>query len=453
MKRLIFLILFCVVAVPNISSANVRVNEIAWMGTAAGPNEEWIELYNDGSESVDLTGWILTDGVSLSIPLTGSITPGSFAVLERTDDTTVTGTAFLIYTGALGNDGRTLTLTRNDTSVEDQVVGGPNWESIGGNNVTKETAQRTSDGWVTGVGTPGMLNISQHVDTEEMDNTETEETTTATITTSTTHGGSASSRKSTERNAKTIESDPVLELTLTAPRTVYVNQEVEFDVVPSGIGKTLMQSLTYTWNFGDTYTETSKNTVHSFAYPGEYVVVVRATFAKQSALLRHEIIVLPVSLELLHTEAGDIRIKNLSSREIDIGKYTLKGGTTFSFPEFTFIKPQGSLIVNKNRISPVRMSVNLSDALGTEVATTHAPIAPLTSLVLRTAPSVTMVHEVTIEKNDDRSVPDTQAEIAHTPQVQESSSTIIQIGNANTAHAEEGMFRRVFNKIWHIFSS
>lgn len=45
---------------PSVAAADVRINEIAWMGTdAGGANCEWIELYNSDSEVVDLSGWTI----------------------------------------------------------------------------------------------------------------------------------------------------------------------------------------------------------------------------------------------------------------------------------------------------------------------------------------------------------------------------------------------------------
>ena len=38
----------------------VFISEVAWMGTTASPNDEWIELYNNGPVDVDLSNWTLT---------------------------------------------------------------------------------------------------------------------------------------------------------------------------------------------------------------------------------------------------------------------------------------------------------------------------------------------------------------------------------------------------------
>ena len=67
-------------------SLSVVVSEIAWMGTTASYNHEWIELYNNTAAPVDLAGWTLraADG-SPSIPLAGTIPPAGHLLLERSD--------------------------------------------------------------------------------------------------------------------------------------------------------------------------------------------------------------------------------------------------------------------------------------------------------------------------------------------------------------------------------
>jgi hypothetical protein len=93
------------------SPAWVIISEVAWAGTQASANDEWIELWNPGVVDVDLAGWVLTDGGDITIVLAGTIGAGGFFLLERTDDTTVADiTADRIYTGALVNSGETVSL-------------------------------------------------------------------------------------------------------------------------------------------------------------------------------------------------------------------------------------------------------------------------------------------------------------------------------------------------------
>ena len=40
----------------------VLINEVAWMGTAVSANDEWLELYNQTEQEIDLAGWKLESG-------------------------------------------------------------------------------------------------------------------------------------------------------------------------------------------------------------------------------------------------------------------------------------------------------------------------------------------------------------------------------------------------------
>jgi len=118
---------------------DVVISEVGWMGTAASANDEWIEIFNTTGSAIDLAGWHLnaTDGAP-SIALSGTIAAGSYFLLERTDDTTVSDVAAdLIYTGTLGNTGEILQLLDAASSVVDEV---DSWHA--GNNDTKASMER-----------------------------------------------------------------------------------------------------------------------------------------------------------------------------------------------------------------------------------------------------------------------------------------------------------------------
>ncbi len=111
------------------AAQTVVINEIAWMGTQANYNDEWIELYNLTGDSIDLTNWKLRaiDGTP-QIVLQGRILPHGYFVLERSDDQTISDyPADQIYTGTLGNDGEHLILEDPFGSVMDQVNCSSGW--------------------------------------------------------------------------------------------------------------------------------------------------------------------------------------------------------------------------------------------------------------------------------------------------------------------------------------
>ena len=114
--------------------SGIILNEIAWGGTAASSSDEWLELYNPLTQTVVLTGWVITSTNGLSINLNGSIPPGGYFLLERTDDNTVSDvTADLIYTGSLSNGGDTLFLSNGIQVVDTVNLTGGDWPGGSGN--------------------------------------------------------------------------------------------------------------------------------------------------------------------------------------------------------------------------------------------------------------------------------------------------------------------------------
>jgi len=139
--------------------SDLVINEIAWMGTAASANDEWIELYNNSDSPINLEGWTLIaeDGAPKDIQLTGSILAKSFYLAERTDDNSVPNIAAdLIYTGALGNNGENLKLYDNFGNLIDEINCKDGW--LAGDNKTKQTMERAgASAWQTSAqsgGTP-----------------------------------------------------------------------------------------------------------------------------------------------------------------------------------------------------------------------------------------------------------------------------------------------------------
>ncbi len=86
----------------------IVINEIAWGGTAANQNHEWVELYSSADEPLDLTGWTLrwrrkqpvtmVERYVKVVELAGTIDPDGFYLLERRTDEVVSDIeADLIY--------------------------------------------------------------------------------------------------------------------------------------------------------------------------------------------------------------------------------------------------------------------------------------------------------------------------------------------------------------------
>lgn len=293
------------------------------MGTTVSANAEWIELFNNETTAIDLTGWNLVAGNGTpSISLAGSIPAGGYFLLERTSDASVPSvSANQIYTGALTNSGTTLTLTNVSSSVINQVDGGANWVNIGGDNASKETAQRTNTGWQTAAATPGAINAGV---TNSSGGTES-----ATTTQSVSGGGSP---------AEYIPV-PTLRIFDGGTRTVSSDADTAFTaVVYDGKGNRRNDALVI-WSFGDGVRKTGSSVFHAYHEQGEYAVVVHATTADGGDALSEVIVtVKDASILVSSVSARGIALTNDSGRTINLSLWRLSAdGKEFKIPEDTQI--------------------------------------------------------------------------------------------------------------------
>jgi hypothetical protein len=113
---------------------SVVINEVAWAGTVASPYNEWIELYNNTPNDIELAGWKLTSSNNgPTILLTGIIPANGYYLLEGGDDSTVSNIgADLIFTDNqsinLSNNGVTLRLYSPSGEIVDTAnIDGGAW--------------------------------------------------------------------------------------------------------------------------------------------------------------------------------------------------------------------------------------------------------------------------------------------------------------------------------------
>jgi len=342
--RIKYLVLFLLL-IPVTSFAGVRINEVAWMGTTNSANDEWIELYNDDSSTVDMSGWALSasDGAP-TINLSGSISGSSYFLLERTDDSSVsTVSADQIYSGVLGNDGEALTLKNSTGSIQDRVIHSSGWE--GGDNTTKDTMQRDGSGWTTAKATPRSQNNLNTVEINE-DNQ---------------NSGNGGHNTETE-SSRSIhnEKKDVID---------YFKLNVRVDpVIVSGVPAEFVVSLyknnvrkidgIHSWSFGDgTLVEhiehSRKNDMefnHTYQNPGTYVAIFeyRTSLLKKEPDISHRIDIEVTDHQVVISSIDpydSITLSNLTKEEIDIGRWWLRTGSEeYQFPVNTILLPKSNIM-------------------------------------------------------------------------------------------------------------
>lgn len=332
--------LFLPILVQAVGSA--RINEIAWMGTAASASNEWIELLNSGSATVDLTGWILRIEGKKDIGLSGSVQPGSFYLIERTDDNTVPDvTADLVssFGSGLSNSGAVLILLNQSGSEIDRVDGSDNWKIGGGdtkgNNTTKETAQLSSSSWVTASPTPRAKNSGV---TDEVSTPASPENIS-----SPTSGDVIQARNNTTQSSNTPSwpTEPQVLANAGKDKVAVVGAAVSFSGQAYGLKKEPLADARFIWNFGDGMVGEGQNVTHTYRHPGDYVVIMDVSSGYFSGEDRLLVRAEPSPLSISAITDGKnffMELYNSSNSDIDISGWLLAlSDKTFTVPPRTFV--------------------------------------------------------------------------------------------------------------------
>ena len=131
----------------------VVINEIAWMGTKASANDEWVELKNVSTSTISMGGWELvnqSEKIKVIFKSGAKIGADGFYLLERGSADFLTGIkADTFFTGSLKNNGDSFRLFDKDCGLIDEVMASSGWPA--GDNVTKRTMERNDKtlGWYT----------------------------------------------------------------------------------------------------------------------------------------------------------------------------------------------------------------------------------------------------------------------------------------------------------------
>lgn len=334
---LIIISFFLFFLAPHITRAAVIINEIAWMGTENSTSDEWIELYSD--QQTDLSGWVLEaiDGTP-NINLEGSIPANGYFLLERTNDQTVPDIpADQIYAGALGNGGENLKLKHSNGNIIDEISCSEEW--FAGDNSTKQTMEKISNGWQTSLnpgGTPRAQNSSGEEPEEKPEEPE-------------------------EPTDEPEDQPPIADAGNDI--AAFTDEEITFDgsksYDPDG------NELIYSWSLGEGILKEGAIVVHKYSYPGTHLVTLTVhdgKYSKEDAITvkiySKKITINEFLPNPIGKDAGDeensgewIEIYNNSDQVIDISGWQLDdedgGSKPFTFPKNTLIAPRGFLVFSR----------------------------------------------------------------------------------------------------------
>ncbi len=326
-KKYFFLIVGLFIA-PVCARAAVVINEVAWMGTTESQYGEWVELYNDGSSDVSVSGWKLYEagGGTVIFTLTKSIPAGGYLVIERTTASApdplpgVNGESGSFGGSGLSNTGEYLVLKNDTGSIIDSLDASSGWPA--GDATTKETMQKSGNSWVTATGTPNGHNSGA----------------------SQTAPSSASTTKTNTDEEEVEIPDPVLYATIAGPTTLAANIVGAFIPKVGFTDGTLLAVGKFFWNFGDGETltqETSDPVHHTYTRAGKYMVVLEYSESRSREVpdITAKFIVTVPTIPIVFSVTNSlISLKNIGSSEVDISNFILQSQkNTFTIPHGTIL--------------------------------------------------------------------------------------------------------------------
>jgi Lamin Tail Domain/CotH kinase protein len=104
----------------------VVINEIMFNPISGSSDDEYVELYNRGSQPVNLTEWEFVTGISYLFPTNASIAPGGYVVVARNPTNLFaiytnlnSNNTYGPYSGTLANGGERISLAAADYDVVD----------------------------------------------------------------------------------------------------------------------------------------------------------------------------------------------------------------------------------------------------------------------------------------------------------------------------------------------
>ncbi len=329
--------------IPTLVQAEIRITEIAWMGTTESSFGEWFELYNNGAEAVDVSGWKLykDNGAKIVFTLTKTIPAGGYLLVERTTPSmldpvpSVSDEAGPFSNSGFANDGEVLVLKDMVGTTVQTLDYGSGWPA--GDAATRQTMQWSGTAWVTGAPTPKNPSTESH--TSDTGEVESEESV-----------ASNSSKPASSGGASSVVFKKIPDhIEFLFPRTIYRNVPYEYDSV--AFFRDMPQYNGYfVWNMGDggTFTSTKNDgVVYTYLYPGTYTVSFSYYNREGDSvpLLQSykTVSVTEPGLILSQHDSRSITIKNTASIPIDLSKWGIElNGIRSVLPPHTVIAPQAS---------------------------------------------------------------------------------------------------------------
>lgn len=333
----IFLLLF-----PFPLLASVRISEVMYDLEGTDTGREWIEIENIGSASVDLSNYrLLEAGVNHTLTLiegSAVLAPGGVAVIA--DDTAKFKADWPAFGGtlfdsafSLSNTGETLSIKDGSLAIEDTAT----YSSDLGGAGDGSSLHRSGSTFSPGSPTPGSVALSAPPPAPE--------------------SSPVSELQAVSQEAGAAVEPTKITVYAGGDRVLIAGASALFEGRAFGLSGKPMSGpgVRFLWNFGDGATAEGERVMHSYPYPGTYILTLSVSSSDYSGTDRASVDVSEAAVSLRSETDGSISVFNRSGQELDISLWLIgRGEKTFIFPRGTLVPAQAGI-----RIAPQLLNLPL----------------------------------------------------------------------------------------------
>jgi hypothetical protein len=347
--------LFFSVLVPTLAFADVKINEVAWMGTASSQYSEWLELYNSGSDAISLAGWKLYTGTDVMYTLSKTIAANGYLLVERVTASApdavpgINDESGSFAAGGLSNAGENLTLKDATGAVMDSLPYASGWPA--GDSTTKDTMQWNGSQWITAPGTPDAPNATEgDIDTTITSGKNPPTSSSSSSSSSSTTSTTTTTKKPTVPKASTAKP----KITITAPKSIFQGARNEFDATAALSDILKASPGYYYWNMGDgtTYVQSTLAPIaYTYHYAGTYTVslsyfpswISSQPVAQDTASV---VVTVPLATLAVLNNGAALEITNSGTKAMDIGQWPITTALGVrAMPPLTVIAAKAHIII------------------------------------------------------------------------------------------------------------
>ena len=188
---------------------------------------------------------------------------------------------------------------------------------------------------VSGIGTATFNNIKDYITVGGSGSTAQ----TSAASSSSTSVQTQTQTQAQSQNQAAGAGPPAITVIITVDGRVTAGGGSYFSAVAYGAqGEPILNNTRFVWNFGDGAVAEGTRVFHVYAYPGRYAVSVTGSYNYSSGVDRVVVEAVGAAVSLEAKGDGSLLIRNKSSKEINIGLWSLvDGGTSYVIPEDTII--------------------------------------------------------------------------------------------------------------------